>query len=96
MAKKKSGGKASGFKPGQKVCVREGVCAPEFPDISCAGWTGLVADILGKRKPNPQYVIQWDETTIAGMPENYEALCEEQNLLYTMACFPKEELEATE
>ena len=89
MAKKKA---ADNLAPGARVQVRPGVSVPEFPDVSCAGWTGVVVELVGK-KADAKCVIEWDETTVAQMPGAYVEQCEKQNLFYRMACLPRDDLE---
>ncbi|WP_166821398.1 hypothetical protein [Thalassoroseus pseudoceratinae] len=91
MAKKKASRK-KGFALGTPVRVRPGITAPEFPDVECAGWTGVVRDTIGK-KSDPQYVVEWDDATISAMPDGYEQQCEEKNLLFSMSCFTEAQLE---
>ncbi len=92
MARKKTAGMLA---EGTRVRVRDGVTVPEFPDVSCAGWTGAVVDMAGK-KDAPQYVIEWDARTIAAMPSGYQEQCEKQNLLSTMVCLPPDTIEPCE
>jgi|GEM_PF-2444066 len=90
MAKKRSSGK---LKVGTRVRVKEGTSVPEFADVVCGGWTGGVDNLIGKSKPDPKYVIEWDEATIEAMPADYISKCEESNLFYRMACFSRDDLE---
>ncbi len=71
---------------GSRVRVKPGTTVPEFPDVACGGWTGTVMEATGK-KPNVKYLIEWDESTLAAMPEPYRRTCEDQGLYYRMACF---------
>lgn len=89
MAKKQS---ADNLAPGARVQVRPGVSVPEFPDVSCAGWTGVVVELVGK-KADAKCVVEWDEATVAQMPRAYVEDCEKQNLFYRMACLARDELE---
>jgi hypothetical protein len=82
MAKKKASDELAA---GARVRVKEGTTVPEFPEVSCAGWTGTVVEASGK-KPNTKYVIEWDDATIAALPESYLKTCEAQGLFYRMAC----------
>jgi hypothetical protein len=91
MGKKKSAHRG-GIPVGTPIRVREGVTAPEFPGVSCAGWTGVVRDHIGP-KASPQIVVEWDEATLAVIPPAYKDQCEERNLLYTMSCFAEADLE---
>lgn len=92
MAKKQATGKLS---PGTRVRVKPGVTIPEFPDVSCAGWTGTVAELVGK-KTEPKYIVEWDEATLRQMPPSYVKECERRNLFYRMACLGGEDLEPAE
>ena len=89
MAKKQSAGNLS---PGTTVRVKPGVSVPEFPAVSCAGWSGTVVECVGT-KTAPKYVIEWDEATVEQMPRSYIEQCESQNLFYRMACLSSEDLE---
>ena len=88
MAKKQAGK----FGEGARVRVRPGVPSPEFPELSLAGWTGEVSETAGK-KPAVQYVIEWDAATLAAMPPDYVARCEQQGLYHRMACLKEDDLE---
>lgn len=92
MAKKKA---ARGPALGTRIRIRVGVTAPEFPSVSCSGWTGSLADVIGS-KERPQYVVEWDAATLAALPPSYTAECEQKNLLYTMACFPPDAVDLLE
>ena len=94
MAKKKSAGSQK-LSPGQKIRIKPGVTAPEFPEVSCAGWTGAVIDVIGK-KTDPQYVVEWDEATLDKMPQSYKDQCEERNLTYSLSCFSLPDMETLE
>jgi hypothetical protein len=94
MAKKKSA-KTSKLAPGQAIRIKPGVRAPEFPDVSCDGWTGVIMELTGKRT-EPQYVVEWDQNTLAMMPQSYKDQCEERNLTYSFSCFPADDMEALE
>ncbi|MEX0704222.1 MAG: hypothetical protein WD069_19135 [Planctomycetales bacterium] len=77
---------------GSAVVVADGVRSPDFPDISFAGWTGKVVELSGKRT-EPRYILEWSAATLAGMPREYRDRCEQQGLLYSMACLEREQLE---
>ncbi|MCA9041071.1 MAG: hypothetical protein KDA65_12035 [Planctomycetaceae bacterium] len=80
---------------GTKIRIKEGTALPEFPEITCGGWTGEVMDQIGK-KTNPRYVIQWDDATVEQFDDNYISQCESKNLYHLMACFEPEDLETVE
>ena len=94
MAKKKSA-KTPSLAPGQAIRIKPGVTAPEFPDVSCAGWSGVIMEVLGK-KTNPQYVVEWDQRTLDNMPQSYKDQCEEQTLTYSYSCLSAEDMELLE
>ena len=78
---------------GSRVRVKEGVSSPDFPDISFAGWIATIIELSGK-KPNQKFILEFDDRVVAAMPPDYLARCEEQRLLYTMACLAGDQLEA--
>ena len=94
MAKKKAAGKKT-LSPGQRIRIKPGVTAPEFPEVSCAGWTGVVMELIGK-KSDPQYVVEWDEATLSRMPPSYKDQCEERKLMYSLSCFALADMEPVE
>jgi hypothetical protein len=94
MAKKKASQKPK-LSPGQRIRIKAGVTAPEFPDVSCAGWTGVVMELIGK-KTDPGYVVEWDRETLEAMPESYKDECEERKLMYSFACFSLSDMEAVD
>ena len=56
MAANRSTGK---IPVGTPIVVKPGVASPDFPDVSFAGWTGVVAEHAGK-KTAPRYIVEWD------------------------------------
>ena len=78
--------------PGARIRVKEGVVAPEMPAVSIGGWTGTIVELSGP-KANPKFIIEWDDATIARIPEAYRASCEQQGLLFSMACLTRDDLE---
>jgi hypothetical protein len=83
------------FDVGTRIRVKPGVSAPEFPDVSCGGWSGSIAERIGK-KTAPKYVIAWDAATLARLPSGYRERCEQAGLLFEMSCFAADDLEAIE
>jgi hypothetical protein len=77
---------------GSRVRVKEGVTSPDFTDVSFGGWTATILELSGK-KPNQKFIIEFDDAVIAAMPPDYLTRCEEQRLLYTMACLTADQLE---
>jgi hypothetical protein len=77
---------------GSRVRVKDGVVSPDFSDVSFAGWTATIMELNGK-KPNQKFIIEFDDAVIAAMPPDYLQRCEEQRLLYTMACLGADQLE---
>ena len=94
MAQKKPARK-NPFAPGQSVRIKAGVTAPEFPNVSCAGWTGVIIELIGK-KADPQYVVEWDKATRSRLPQSYKDQCEERTLTYSFSCFPASDMEPME
>lgn len=78
---------------GSRVRVKEGVMSPDFADVSFAGWTATIMELSGK-KPNQKFIVEFDDSIVAAMPPDYLRRCEEQRLLYTMACLTADQLEA--
>ena len=78
---------------GTRVRVKEGVMSPDFADVSFAGWSATIVELSGK-KPNQKFIIEFDDSVIAAMPPEYLQRCEEQRLLYTMACLTADQLDA--
>ena len=89
MGKKKATSKLAA---GARIRIKPGVTVPEFPDVVCAGWTGSISELIGK-KTDPKYVIEWDDSVVAAMPPAYIAKCEESGLYYRMACFTSDDIE---
>lgn len=77
---------------GARIRVRDGVNSPDFADVSFAGWTATIREMSGK-KPNQKFIIEFDDAVIAAMPPDYVQRCEEQRLLYTMACLEADQLD---
>ena len=90
MAKKQQSSKLA---IGTRVRVKPNVTVPEFPDVPCGGWTGSIDNLIGKSKPDPKYVVEWDEETIARMPPDYRDRCEKNGLFFRMACLSGDQIE---
>lgn len=90
MAKKKT---AAGLAAGTRIRVKAGVVSPEFPEIPIGGWTGSVMEASGK-PPMMYYIVEWDQNTMDGMPEEYVQKCEAQQLYYRMANLAEADIEA--
>ncbi|MBM4076074.1 MAG: hypothetical protein FJ267_10555 [Planctomycetes bacterium] len=89
MAKKKVSG---GIDTGTRIRVKPEVKSNEFPEITIGGWTGTVMEISGK-PPSQKFIIEWDDSTISGMPPDYVSRCESQQLYHAMACLGGDEIE---
>lgn len=89
MAKKPT---ASKLAEGTRVRVKPGTVAPEMPEVLIEGWSGTVQELSGP-KANPRFIIEWDDATVSRIPEDYRKSCEDQGLLYTMACLEGDTLE---
>jgi len=77
---------------GQTVQVKDGVHMPEFPELPIGGWKGMVLETSGSGSKT-KVILEWDESTVALIPESYRSQCESQGLLFTMACLPASEIE---
>ena len=91
MAKKRAT-TTTRFTPGAAIRVRAGVPAPDMEDVAVGGWTGTVSELVGSG-PSPSYLIEWDASTLAGMPPEYLARCEAQSLYHKMMCLAEDALE---
>jgi hypothetical protein len=80
---------------GTRIRVKAGVSAPDVAEVSIEGWTGMVAEIAGK-KAERKYIVEWDQATIDAMPPEYLAACERMQLYHIMACLEGDDLEADE
>ncbi|MDA0831765.1 MAG: hypothetical protein O2955_16150 [Planctomycetota bacterium] len=78
---------------GAKIRVKPGTVSPEFPDITCAGWTGTILEASGK-KQEIKFIIEWDDATLGQMPADYLQKCEQQGLYHKMACFQSDQVES--
>ncbi|WP_437203328.1 hypothetical protein [Planctomicrobium sp. SH664] len=72
---------------GLKIQVNEGVTMPEFAHLSIAGWRGTVLETSGSGS-KLKVILEWDDATLAMMPEDYRLHCESQGLVFSMACLP--------
>lgn len=85
-------GKTSKPTAGQRVRVVEGVTMPEFPDLSIAGWEGVVMETSGSGS-KMKVILEWDAGALSVMPEHYRNHCESQGLVSAMACLPASAVE---
>jgi hypothetical protein len=60
---------------GDSVCVKAGTPDPDFPDRQLDGWTGVIVELDETVIP-AQYLVQWDQATISGMPPEDRKRCE--------------------
>ncbi len=67
--------------------VNDGVTMPEFPDLSIAGWGGIVMETSGSGA-KMKVILEWDAPSVAAMPADYKHHCETQGLMFEMACLP--------
>ncbi|WP_437185381.1 hypothetical protein SH668x_002484 [Planctomicrobium sp. SH668] len=77
---------------GQIVQVLAGVNMPEFDDLPIGGWKGTVLETSGTGA-KLKIILEWDEATAALIPASYQAHCDSQGLLYTMACLPASDVQ---
>jgi hypothetical protein len=89
MARKKA---SDALPIGTRIRVKPGTTVPEFPELTCGGWTGTIADSSGK-KPDTKYIVEWDDPTLALLPESYVKLCESRGLYHRMVCLDEGVLE---
>jgi hypothetical protein len=89
MAKKKLNDE---FAVGTRVRVKPETPLPEFPEVGCGGWTGTIVELTGK-KPNTKYLIEWDDATLATIPQHYVQACEARGLYHRMVCLDGSSLE---
>ena len=78
---------------GAKIRIKEGVSMPETPELSIAGWTGIVVESQG-RGDALKYIVQWDEASLAQIPESYRTKCESQGVCHDMACLSASHVES--
>lgn len=67
---------------------------PEFPGVSIAGWSGTIVE--ASAGDTPQLIIEWDATSMAKMPAEYQQHCESQGLYSGMACLQFADVEVAE
>jgi len=79
---------------GQTVQVRPGVNMPEFDGLPIGGWKGTVMETSGTGA-KMKVILEWDQETAARIPESYQAHCESQGLLFTMACLSASEIQVS-
>ncbi len=91
MAKKGTGK----LKAGTRIRVKDGVTAPEFPEILVEGWTGTIVE-ASKKKSVLNYIIEWDDDTVGRMPPEYLQRCEENQLYHLMACLGEGDVESAD
>lgn len=80
---------------GTRIVVRQGVLSPDFPDVAFDHWTGTIVEYHGK-KADPRYIVEWDDDTLAAMPDDYASRCEEQQIYHRMACLERDDVDAAE
>lgn len=81
------------FRAGTAVKVKDGTTAPDLPEFSIAGWSGVIAKVGGKKAAR-KYFIEWDAETLQAMPAEYSDACEEKQLYHLMICLAGDQIEA--
>lgn len=56
---------------GQTVRVKEGVMAPDDPELNLSGWQGRIIGTSEDENGDPLVLIEWDSVTLASMPKAY-------------------------
>ncbi len=79
------------FAVGDQVQVKRGVKDYDFPDIPIGGWAGVVEKIYDELPPN--YLIRWNEQTLAALPAIYMKRCERDDLEYELMGLGEDDLE---
>ncbi len=82
----------SDVQTGARVRVREGVAAPDLPEFSIGGWSGVVVKVSGSNSKRRCF-IEWDAETLARMPVEYAQACEERQLYRLMTCLPPDDVD---
>ena len=80
------------FKVGDKVRVKPGVNAPDFPDMPLGGWSGTVTEVI-EHEGRVNCVFKLDERTLAGLHPVYERRCEIDGLDCRFMGLGQEEIE---
>lgn len=81
------------FRAGMAVKVKDGISAPDLPEFSIAGWSGVIAEVGGKKAAR-KYFIEWDAATLGAMPSEYTDACEEKQLYHLMTCLAGDQIES--
>jgi outer membrane lipoprotein SlyB len=81
------------FPIGTPIRVKPGTHDPDFPDIVLSGWTGTILDVE-QGPQGPDYLIAWDERTLAALPPVYHTRCERDSLLPNCIWLDEDDLEA--
>ena len=70
---------------GTQIRVLDTVVSPDFPDISCGGWTGKIVQVSGRKAPY-KYFVDWHDEIANKMPQSYVERCEAQQIYHRWAC----------
>jgi hypothetical protein len=81
------------FAVGDSVRVVAGTADPDYPDIPLGGWAGVVRAI-DPAESGPLYLVEWNEETLAAVPEVYRRRCERDDLEFERAWLRDADLEA--
>lgn len=81
------------LRAGTAIKVKDGTSAPDLPDFSIAGWSGVITKVSGK-KDAKKFFIEWDAATLEAMSSEYTDACEEKQLYHLMTCLSGDEIEA--
>ena len=77
---------------GDPVRVLPGTTMPEFDNLHIDGYEGTVLEVRG-RAAQKKYIVKWSDETLAGLPEDYVAACEQGQLASDMACLKADRVE---
>jgi len=81
------------LRAGMAVRVKDGTTAPDLPEFSISGWSGVITEVGGKKTAR-RYFIEWDAATLDAMSTEYTDACEERQLYHLMTCLAADQIEA--
>jgi hypothetical protein len=76
------------FAVGSQVRVKNGVTAPNSPDMPIGGWSGIVYQASGTI-----YLIHWDRVTLEAIDPSYRRQCELDGVDFCAVWLQERELE---
>jgi len=81
------------FRVGDRVCVKQGINDPDYPDIPLGGWVGTIKEI-DRGRGKCFYLIAWSQETLVNVHPVFRKRSERDGLDYEVMTLAEDDVEA--